>query len=691
MNMMERTIQKQLYLVLSILVVQLDICLIKKFFKEWNVFDIDEILSLICVMWPEVDDPLNLEFIFKVYDKSNIKNSDLLASLISEKPELVSILSSDQTVIEERYEIIRNFVHAQLRKFNLKIDHKQPMISFLKSRIVMCNDIIIDVTYYAPLWNNVVGNSEEDHIFRKWVSGILEPLNHRNKRFDKPCCIYDFEQMTSEDILRFFWDSMTNDVSILHSVLKFEIIPYLSYSMAYKQFFSNIITIDEFPLDTWNSFKAFKQIFLDIRQAFNEDPELDNLLQKQILDVLYHNCNNLKNLSLSDLSHELLMIFDNIDNELMIQGVTVLELKHFVKYMDILKISDIKDIIHLSHESDLSLFSYFSTITSTLLRENPSLITIHTLTSLIGDGVIFSKISKEKQESIIIETLLCFGEFSLLQDFTAELRLNLDNGIFLKYFWRFFNNASDGSNTNVDIRRAHDILKLLSHPVDPELKLLELANQLSKYHLYYTPNILFKPFHILEFKDNPFELISKLLNLNQYLYMDLEETTNILELLFSGLKIKSSGPELYEEKTRLLALHIDFALVNLDFQFAHEKTLELFKRNGAGNHWSTFFQVGKFVNPNWLDNETPTEIIYLQLEILGKLLHICPEEEAEAVVSLWSGLELELSTRDLLNDKYSLKNISSTKEFKQKIMEDVSSTVSNFLSTGIKWAVGNEV
>ena len=89
---------------------------------------------------------------------------------------------------------------------------------------------------------------------------------------------------------------------------------------------------------------------------------------------------------------------------------------------------------------------------------------------------------------------------------------------------------------------------------------------------------------------------------------------------------------------------------------------------------------------SWIDCEIPTEIIYLQLEVLGKLLHICPEDEIEAVVSQWSGLELELSTRDLINDQYSLSNGGTDIDFKNHIVEEVSASVSNFLSSGVKWA-----
>ena len=109
-------------------------------------------------------------------------------------------------------------------------------------------------------------------------------------------------------------------------------------------------------------------------------------------------------------------------------------------------------------------------------------------------------------------------------------------------------------------------------------------------------------------------------------------------------------------------------------------------RPDASDHWVTIFQVGKFIDPNWIDGETPTEIIYLQLGILSKLLHVCPEKEYEVIVSQWSSLELELSTRNLISDKYSLENYQRSND---NFMNDVSTNVGNFLSGKFQWNLGS--
>lgn len=138
-----------------------------------------------------------------------------------------------------------------------------------------------------------------------------------------------------------------------------------------------------------------------------------------------------------------------------------------------------------------------------------------------------------------------------------------------------------------------------------------------------------------------------------------------------------------------MILHIDYALVNLDFDVAYEmgeRVFELCREHGqqmmkalGDEHWLTLYQMGKFIDPNWVDNEIPTEIIILQMGILGKLLEICPLEEVEIVTSQWSTLELELSARDLVRDKYALeaqggnKSSSSVGGFAREIFHNVTS------------------
>lgn len=88
--------------------------------------------------------------------------------------------------------------------------------------------------------------------------------------------------------------------------------------------------------------------------------------------------------------------------------------------------------------------------------------------------------------------------------------------------------------------------------------------------------------------------------------------------------------------------------------------------------------MGKFVDPNWVDNEIPTEIIVLQMSILGRLLEVCPLEEVEIVTSQWSTLELELSARDLVKDKYALDGQNDNKSKVGGIAREIFHNVTNF-------------
>ena len=145
-------------------------------------------------------------------------------------------------------------------------------------------------------------------------------------------------------------------------------------------------------------------------------------------------------------------------------------------------------------------------------------------------------------------------------------------------------------------------------------------------------------------------------------YKDILVTFTILKKLYTALEKSSLRSTNFDyEYDKLLIIHIDHALVNMDFPFAFNMTKELLEREMKSenddlirDHWLTIFQVGKFVDPNWLDNEIPTEILMSQMEVLAELLNVCPVEEIEIITSHWSGLELELSARDLVKDKYSL-------------------------------------
>lgn len=127
------------------------------------------------------------------------------------------------------------------------------------------------------------------------------------------------------------------------------------------------------------------------------------------------------------------------------------------------------------------------------------------------------------------------------------------------------------------------------------------------------------------------------------MYKDLPTTKSLLFGIYDSLSINREG-QTGKVEVDLMVLHIDYALVNLDFGTAYElgkQVFEICQEAGqhmmkalGDEHWLTFYQMGKFVDPNWVDNEIPTEIIVLQMSILGRLLEVAPLMKSNCYIAM---------------------------------------------------------
>ncbi|SCV99391.1 LAFE_0A02146g1_1 [Lachancea fermentati] len=687
--------KEQLYLLFCSFLVRADLKNTERLVRGTNSLNRKDAAEALCVLWPELDDPKNFAIIMNCLTEQVNDCEGILPSLLNGDENLIATVEMDPDTITSRYHALKGYVEATLEKYDLTVNIDDEQFSLLKARVIICNLVHADPLFYKSVWNSKIKINQS---FEKWVSGILKPLAHFNKRSNHHLSISTFEGLTVSNILNLFWrtsETVTDlSISILRPILTYEIIPYIQFSHSYEEFLAEILNVGDFPLDTMPNYHLFKHMVLEMGHVFPDD--LRASFEKQILSILYENGANISKVIRMNVSNEFISILSSLQSEISLANTPdVLTLKFYAEHMDTLQIYNLKDIYKLSQGSELAQKSYFSSVCKNVLGSTLTTSTLEELISLTDESYLFVKISKETKESIIIETLLNLGQFDLLHNFMARSTFHIEDSVLLKYFWRFFNNASNGSRLRPEIVKARKTLELLPEGAYDHLNiLLEVADQLSQFSLSFTKmnnkKLPFKPSHIIELKNQPFDIITNLLSSNQGLYKDFKTTTEILKRLYGGLEITPSTPDFYNETSELLSLHIDFALGDMDFEFAYQKSSELLGRKDCRQFWSTVFQVGKFFDPNWPENEIPTEIIYLQLEILSKLLHICPEEEVEAVVSQWSGLEMELASRDIVNDKFSLSNNRSSKEFQQKIVQEVSSSVSNFLSSGFKWAIGDD-
>ncbi|SCV04865.1 LANO_0G13124g1_1 [Lachancea nothofagi CBS 11611] len=679
----------QLYILACFLAARANVSGIEKLLLSQKRLRLADILSIICVLWPELDEPANFGRLLVHLGQATSEEVGLLESLIEGDDELISAVQMDPEALQKRRCTLQEYVDSRVKKTGVTIEDSNWRFNFLKLRVLTCNTAVGDPMFYKSLWCRLSVDKYQE--FLAWVTGIVKPLGHFNKRCRVSMLISDFQSCSSFEVLGMIWKSIaTHEISTYRAVLTYEIMPYLNYTNSFDIFLEIIFNQENFPLDSLSNYNIYKMISLEMLGLISED--FRSRFEHQVVSILYENGRSLTSLQDLDLFDEHHLILSSVKDDIVIKDqVDVSTLTQYSDQMDLLRIFNLKDIKKLTEDTELAQRSCFSTTCKQLLRSNVSYKVLEKLGSFMQNDFIFGKLDSKLKELIIVESLLDFGKFDVLEQFIAASRIRIEDTVLLKFFWNFFNSASNGGQHRPDMVNARKILDLLPKNKYAHLStLLSVVDRLSRYSLRLSPGLPFKPSVLLELGTQPFDIISKLLELNESLRKNVDETFDILKGLYVGLELNPS-PNFYEEFTRILVLHIEFSLAFFDFEFAVRETKALLKRHNCQKYWSTILQVGKFFDPSWSDSEIPTEVIYLQLEVLENLLHICPQDELEAVVSQWSGLELELSSRDLVNDPYSLANGRFTAEFKTIMLDEASPSASNFLSSSVKWVTGGDM
>ena len=705
---------EQLYLLACIYISRGDSIQLQKLYPRLR--DSEDFINAVIVLWPELDDPLKLKFLFQDNGTSEAgelpsrskTDEDLLISMVSGNDELISTLELDSVAISERARLIRSYVAFEL--YRRELDRDADM-EWIKKRILLCNDIDPGNTIsYLSLLEELGFRTKSEFVsLRTWVDGILLPLAHLNKRLDRDYKLRMFMELSFEGALALIMSGNPD-----REVIQNELIPYLSDGAKGdpEELVAHILdkywNTEHLRLTTREAFETFETMFLgliDYSTKLKLDPQS---IYSRALSMIFNNSAWLLQNTPEDQIEDVLSRIPegtNIgdDNSSLITPSRLIDyltlINSFFKDFNFVEMNGI------SQEEDTAQLAHLTTLCEERITEgsgkfgyrrgqSPS--DAKCLQALVDILIherdkrrrIFTKLSFEQIYSAIYETLLNLGEFGLVERFDSLGILAPENDdtegnnivqlqikALEKYFWHYFNNATNGSSKRTDMTKASKILKILKSVTSLDTSneseqpsnssssyetletLLEVSDELSHYSMNMGKGIPFKPANILDFKDDPIRIITILLELNKGLYRDIDTTFGILRKTWIGLGLKPSESQLYTEYTKLLALHIDHSLANLDFEFAYERAIELMSRRGddvGRKYWLSILQVGKFRDPNWLDGEIPTEILTLKMEILSKLLEICPVEEVEIVTSQWSALELELTSRDLVHDKYSL-------------------------------------
>ncbi|CDO92243.1 unnamed protein product [Kluyveromyces dobzhanskii CBS 2104] len=668
----------QLYLCASVFITRGDVERVSEVYKSiLSATDRLEYLKLICVMWPELDDPENLFFVFKDEQRKTTEESTTLVSLIQQDSTLIAISEMDVSTTMQRVTVLSRYVGKILAKFNVDIKQDSKIEDFVKARTLIVNSVNKDALFTLEL---ITSSSLPS--LQSWLNGILKPLDHLNRRLDESVGIFEFECLSTKDAVTEMWNLPVKEVSVVRSMLKYELEPYLEFRNSYAAFYEVIFNCENFPLDTMDNFQIYKYLS---SLSHPDDPKFNETKW----DILYSNGKNLASIPLPNLVFELQTILKSFgDSSQIFDGISLGQWLMNLEFMNAMDIKDLKSLKNLQNEDTVAQTSYFSTITQNMFQGHIEIKTVQNIIEFIESSTLFDKLSNELQTSIVLESLLKLGKFDVLEQFVSSSGIKIQDKVIIQHFWRYFNTASNGSLSDPNMKNANRTLNLLSDKESHSnlYDMLSITERLSHYSLSFKRGVPFRPSHILEFQSNPMEIVEKLLDLNPKLSKSIDTTFDILKKLYIALEITPSDDQFDREHSKLLSEHINNSLANGDFKFAFDQAVNLVDRTDAAEHWVTIFQVGKYIDPNWLDGETPTEIIYLQLGIISKLLHICPEKEYEVIASQWSGLELELSTRNLISDKYSLDNAQRSSD---NFMSDVSTNVGNFLSGKFQWDLGS--
>lgn len=606
-----------------------------------------EFINAIIVLWPEFDDPLNLKFLFQTTsdaDNTTTKDNDLIVSQIASCPSLLFMVEMEDTIVHQRYDEIQQYVNHKLNDLGLP----GSQLNWFQQRVLLCNEMNSKDTFaYKPLWEIIRG---QDESIDEWINGIVKPLAHYNGRLQTEVKIRDFETIASKETHMSAWVS-SDDITVLEN----ELMPFLKYSKSfYKTFMSDYYNCDNFKITTLSQYNRFQKLFKIFIKEFKED-QTD--FEVKTLEILFENSNNL--ISFIDLRQIEDDFLNKIDESVKLTKYSISN-KDIKLYCDIVAqystVSNysLLDLYAISQEDKETQFSHFTTLCERVIDKDD----IH-LEKLMTPIPIFNKLimNEEENKNHIITTLMVTSlrleKYSLIPRIFSLTSHNSELLILLvDTFWQYFHTAT-GMNT-IEMSNAETLLKYIkqydtSHKYDNRLtQLISLCHD-----LYLSSQWKFQrndakkrtmPSRILEFHDSPMEIIRILMELNPTFYQN--DIRQVTWSLWEKISISLQCPEKETDYMDLLSLHIDYSLVYDDFAYASSHIDRLLEDEIDGKrHWLTIFQVGKY--RSFESDSINLENIILQMNILSRLLQVCPVEEVGIITDQWNTLNLQIQQIDL--------------------------------------------
>ncbi|KAL3238219.1 Sec39p [Nakaseomyces bracarensis] len=626
------------------------------------------LFQLVLVLWPELEAPLSLMFLFDEEHLVAEENPDeTIVKSLEIDSTLIPLVECSPDIVLERYTRLLSFIGSKLPQ-TMHIDQDiGPSSNWIRARVILCNDYDRNlILFYQPLWSHLKIDDDE---FNAWVKGVLEPLkNAQNWLGNKS--IEEFMSMESKDRLELLinGNSLTNDLSYFNRIILPVILYYRDQDLRY--FIEHYVTKDTFHLKSKNDILLLIELCTHCK---------DNDLSARVFGILYENSHNyFATYTNRNDDSELRRLLGDIHNEDSEVYTRLLDLirdindhKHFNSF---------KDLFQIQEGTESQQFDLFTIYCRSLKLENVSKF-------VLEKDFLFNKLTTRAKLEIMVESLFERDDYSKISSLLDKDKNEEDKKLLVKNFWKYYYQSE-----NVNDKSFHtleQILKLLTSKytnndeINQLSELTEVVNELSRFSINLPPHG-FKPHYVLTYKERAIDIISNILELNPKLYKQPERTLSILTKLNQCF----NKPTNTKTASKLLTLHIDHALVNRDFMYAYKLSKDWFALikaqdkdalNDIGNQWLTIFQVGKYMDPDWPDAEIPTEILILQMELLSDLFQYAPADQVEIIANQWSALEIELSIRDLVNDHTSVGNMNSNMQFIQNGLTEVSHTMAAFL------------
>lgn len=627
--------------------------------------------QLVLVLWPELESPQTLDFLFDHGSWANTSDSvekleDCIIKCFETDQSLIPLVETNPDIVVERYTQLINFVSSMLPG-SMKIDHDIGHESnWIRARVMLCNNYDSSlILFYQPLWSKQLDLNDE---FYDWVRGVLEPLNYAQIPDLK---IEKFMDMKSKERLETLLPGgklKTDDLYYFERIISPILLYFKDTDLPY--FINHYVTKDAFDLKSRNDLVILSELYAHCK---------DQNLASKIFGILYESSHNyfayctsidddvvLRKL-LSDINNEDSTVYSNLLD--LIREID--DKKHFNSF---------KDLFQIQEGSEAQQFNLFTIYCRSLQLEKVTKF-------VLEKDFLFNKLDDRTKLEVMIESLFERDEFSKISALLDQDQNDEDKQLLVKNFWKFFYQSENINDKSFNTLT--EILNLLKSkfPSDQELnqlsELTTVAKELSRFSINLPPHG-FKPHYVVTYKERAMDIISNILELNPKLYKQPERTFNILTQLNHCFE-KETNVIL---ETKLLTLHIDHALVNRDFMFAYKLCKDWFSLidpkntdilTDTRNQWLTIFQVGKYMDPEWPDGEIPVEILILQMELLSDLFQYAPADQIEIIANQWSALEIELSIRDLVNDTTSVGTMNSNMQFIQNGLNEVSHTMAAFL------------